>query len=330
MFAEIMGRFSMLHQRRKVTAIEIASALITMILTAAGPSQALAHGGQIEVQAGTHGPVKLSEAQIKSVGLLTAEADFGPISTLLHTSGQLTVLPDRQADVSLRISGSVSSVAANLGDIVRAGQKLATVQARVVGNPPPIVDVTAPISGVVDGRNIIVGQNVGPDDVLFHISDLSHMCMVTRVYEEDLAKVRPGQKAYVKLLAYPGQLFEGTVSLVAPALNAETRTAEVWVLLDNPRGQLKPNLFGQADIVLSHNDAALTIPNAAILEANDEQFVFVRNGDEFDRVDVQLGAADDRYTEVLSGLVPGDAVVTVGARELYTMWLTGGKLKAEE
>src|SRR6185437_917506 len=130
--------------------------------------------------------------------------------------------------------------------------------------------------------------------------------------------------------AYPQKLFEGTVGLIAPTLDPETRTIEVWVLLHNPQGRLKPNLFGQADIVLSQNDAALTVPNAAILEANNEKFVFVRNGNEFDRVDVQLGAADDQHTEIKSGLVPGDAIATVGARELYTMWLTGGKLEAEE
>ena len=305
---------------------------VTTVLAAVlAPSQVTAHGGQIEVnEGGPGGPVKLTDAQIKSVGLQTVEADFRPISTLLRTNGQLAVLPDRQADVSLRISGSITSVAVNLGDTVRAGDKLATVQSRVVGNPPPIVDVTASIAGVVDGRNIIVGQNVGPDNVLFHISDLSRMRMVTRVYEEDLARVHPGQKAYVKLLAYPQQLFEGTVGLMAPTLDPETRTSEVWVLLDNPRGQLKPNLFGQADLVLLQNNSALTVPNAAILEANDEKFVFVRNGNEFDRVDVQVGAADDQYAEVKSGLVPGDAVVTVGARELYTAWLTGDKLQAED
>lgn len=321
----------MVHERRRADSHAAAAFLAMMLVLAIAPSQAFAHGGQIDVsEGGSRGPVKLTDTQIKSLGVQTVEADFRPISTLLRTNGQLAVLPDRQADVSLRISGSVKSVAVNIGDNVRAGETLATVQSRVVGNPPPIVDVAAPIPGVVDARNIIVGQNVGPDNVLFHISDLRHMRMVTRVYEEDLARVHQGQKAYVKLLAYPGQLLEGAVSLVGPTLDPVTRTAEVWVLLDNPHGQLKPNLFGQVDIVLSQSNGALTVPSAAILEANDQKFVFVRNGDEFDRVDVQLGAADDQYTEVTSGLVPGDAVVTIGARELYTMWLTGGKLDAEE
>ena len=309
-------------------AIVFAAALIA----ATAPAwRVFAHGGQIEVnEGGPRGPVTLTDVQIKSLGLQTAQADVQPIASLLRTNGQLAVLPDNQADVTLRINGSVEAVSANVGDTVRAGQKLALVQSRIVGNPPPTVDVTAPISGVVDARNIIVGQSVEPNTVLFHISNLSRMRMVARVFEEDLAKVKVGQKAYVKLLAYPGVLLDGVVGMIGPTLDPETRTAELWVLLNNDRGILKPNLFGQADIVLSQNNSALAVPSAAVLEANDEKFVFVRDGNKFDRVDVEVGAADDRYVEVKSGLVPGDDVVTVGARELYTLWLTGGKVQAED
>jgi len=306
--------------------------LAVMVAIAATPSsRVFSHGGQIEVnEGGPRGPVKLSDAQAKLLGLQTVQADLRPIARLLRTNGELAALPDKQAEVSLRINGNVEAVFANIGDMVRAGQKLALVQSRIVGNPPPIVEVIAPIAGVVDKRNVINGQNVEPNIALFHVSDLSRMRMVTRIYEEDLGKVRLGQKAYVKLLAYPGELLQGVVSLIGPTLDQDSRTVEVWVLLDNDRGLLKPNLFGQADIVLSQNNEALSVPNDAILEANEEKFVFVRNGDEFDRVDVDVGAADDQFTEVKSGLVPGDEVVTLGARELYTLWLTGGKIQAEE
>lgn len=288
-----------------------------------------AHGGQIEVnEGGPKGPVRLTPVQIKALGLQTVEADLRPIANLLHTNGQLAPLPDKQAEVSLRISGNVTAVWANVGDEVRAGQRLALVQSRVIGDPPPTVAVTAPLSGVIDARNIVKGQSVEPNTTLFHISDLGRMRMVTRAYEEDVGNLRVGQKTFVKLLAYPNKLLTGIVSFVGPSLDPETRTIEVWVMLENADGLLKPNLFGQVDVVLSQNDAALTIPNAAILEANEEKFVFVRQGNTFNRVEIQLGAIDDQYSEVTSGLVPGDAVVTLGARELYTVWLTGGKVQA--
>lgn len=306
-------------------------ATLSLALAAMPRPPAFAHGGQIEVNSGgPRGPVTLSVVQTKALGLLTVQATLRPIARLLRTHGEVAALPDKQADVSLRISGNVQAVFVSIGDAVHAGQKLALVQSRVIGNPPPTVAVIAPMDGVIDARNIIAGQSIEPNTALFHISERSHMRVVAKVYEEDLRQLRLGQKAYVKLLAYRGELFTGVVSLIGPTLDQDTRTVDVWVLLDNVRGLLKPNLFAEADIVLGQNDAALTAPNDAILEANGETFVFVRDGNKYSRVDVTLGTADDQYTEVKAGLVPGDDIVTVGARELYTLWLTGGKLNAEE
>ncbi len=290
----------------------------------------LGHGGQIKVGGGTRGPVSLTAAQINSLGLQTAPADLRPVARLLSVNGQVAALPDAQAEVSLRISGIVQAVYVNLGDAVRKGQKLALVQSRAVGNPPPTIPVIASMDGVIDSRGVIVGQSVEPNTALFQLSERTRMRVVGNVYEEDLGQVRVGQKAYVKLLAYPNELLSGTVGLVGPVLDPETRTVELWVMLDNKRGLLKPNLFARADVVLGQNEAALTVPNAAILEANGEKFVFVRQGDKYDRVDVTLGAVDDQYSEVLSGVVPGDDVVTQGAREIYTLWLAGGQIEAAD
>ena len=293
------------------------------------PRPALAHGGQIETSGGTHGPISLTPAQVKALGVQTAPAGERPMETLLAVHGELAALPNAQADVSLRISGTVRVVYVNLGDRVRKGDKLALIESRVVGSPPPSVVIPAPLDGIVDARNIIVGQSVEPNTTLFHVSNISRMRVVGKVYEEDLGKVRVGQPAHVKVLAYPNEIFDGSVAFVGPTLDAETRTIEISVELDNGKGLLKPNLFASVDVVLGANKAALAVPNSAVLEAGGEKFVFVRAGDKYNRVDIETGAIDDRYTEVRSGLVPGDEVVTVGARELYTRWLMGSAASKE-
>ncbi len=83
-------------------------------------------------------------------------------------------------------------------------------------------------------------------------------------------------------------------------------------------------MFVRANVILARNEAALAVPNAAVLQADNESFVFVQNKDIYDRVVVQMGAVDDEYSEIKDGLVPGDLVVTQGHRELYTLWLSGG------
>ena len=285
----------------------------------------LGHGGSIEIGGGGKGPVKLSDAQQKAIGLQLASAAPRPISQLLSLNGEIRLLPGRQADVSTRINGQITALYAALGDTVRLGQRMARVQSRLAGDPPPSVDVSAPLAGVVDAVNVGLGQSVEPTTVLYRISDRSQVNVIARVYEEDLGKVLVGQDVRVKTLSYPDQAFAGKITLVGPTLDAQSRTVEVWVRLANPRGLLKPNLFARASVVLRQNDAALAIPNAAIIEANGEKFVFVRQSGQFNRVEIVTGSSDDEYTEVTDALVPGDEVVTQGNRELYTLWLTGGK-----
>ena len=311
----------------------LATATLAALLVAAPflPRDAQAHGDEIEVGGDSpKGPVSLSEAQAKAIVLTLVAADLRPLAELLTLNGEMRLLPDRQAQVSTRINGQVTALYVQLGDTVKAGQRLARVQARLVGDPPPSVDVSSPKGGVIDAVNVAVGQSVEPATTLFQVSDRSQINMVARVYEEDLGKVRLGQDAHIHTLSYPDRVFTGKVTLIGPALDAASRTAQVWFRLTNPDGLLKPNLFAKAAVVLKQSDAALAIPNAAIIEANGEKFVFVKQGEQYDRVEITTGLADDEYTEVTDGLVSGDEVVTQGNRQLYTLWLTGGGKKKDE
>ncbi|HAU4000754.1 TPA: efflux RND transporter periplasmic adaptor subunit, partial [Legionella pneumophila] len=92
-------------------------------------------------------------------------------------------------------------------------------------------------------------------------------------------------------------------------------------------GLLKPGMFVRANVILRLTKEALTIPNNAILDIDNATFVFVKNGTTYDRTVVSLGVRDDEYTEIKEGLVPGDAVVIQGNRELYTLSLSGGGTK---
>lgn len=285
-----------------------------------------AHGGNIEVsEGGTKRQVHLTPEQARMLDIKVVQATHRPMAQLLGLNGQIQLLPDAQADVSIRISGSVTAIDVNLGDSVKTGQRLATVQSRLVGNPPPSVAVNAPIAGIIDARNINLGQAVEPNTVLFHISNRDKLLVIAQVYEEDLGKVKVGQEVNVHVLSYPKQTFPGQVTLIEPNLDPLTRTVNVRITLDNKEGLLKPGMFVRANVILSHNKAALVVPNAALLQADNEQFVFVQNGGTYKRVDVKVGAVEDDYSEIIDGLVPGDLVVTQGNRELYTLWLSGGR-----
>lgn len=284
-----------------------------------------AHGDEIEVSEGSiKGPVHLTSKQTRMLAIKVAVATHRPMAQILGLNGQIQLLPNAQADVSVRISGSVTAIDANLGDNVKIGQRLATVQSRLVGNPPPSVAVTAPISGIIDARNINLGQTVEPNTVLFHISDRDKLLVIAQIYEEDLGEIKVDQDVNIHALSYPKKIFSGKVTLIEPNLDPLTRTVNVRITLDNEEGLLKPGMFVRANVILNHNESALVVPNAALLQADNEQFVFVQNGDTYDRAVVKIGTSDDNYTEIIEGLAPGDHVVIQGNREIYTLWLSGG------
>ena len=306
-------------------------AATALLIGAISMSYAFAHGEQLKVGGGVKGPVKLTEVQQKALGLKLEAAAFRPLSELLYLNGEVKPVAGKQAEVSTRISGQITQVYVSLGASVRAGQRLARVQSRLVGKPPPSVDIVATMSGVIDQMSVTIGQAVEPSTMLFHIRDGSEVNIVARVYEEDLGKIVIGQNAHVRLLSYPDKNFAGKIILVGPSLDPLSRTVEVWVKLSNDEGLLKPNLFARVGVILRENKAALTIPNAAIIEANGEKFVFVKQKGAYERIDIVVGTSDDKYTEVKDGLVPGDEVVTQGNRQVYTVWLTGGApLSSEE
>ncbi|MFO2971137.1 efflux RND transporter periplasmic adaptor subunit [Legionella pneumophila serogroup 10] len=289
----------------------------------------MAHGDEIEVN--TSGPaeaVTLTPEQTKMLGIVVSEATARPMAEFLTLNGQIQLLPNAQADVSVRISGAVTDIVANLGDTVTKGQTLATVQSRLIGDPPPSVAVKAPISGVIDARNVNLGQAVEPNTVLFHLSNREQLLVIAQVYEEDLGNIKVGQDVNVHVLSYPKRIFPGKVTLIEPNLDPLTRSVNVQINLNNKEGLLKPGMFVRANVVLRFTQSVLTVPNNAVLEIDNATFVFVQNGTTYDRTAVKLGARDDKYTEIKEGLVPGDAVVTQGNRELYTLSLSGGSKKS--
>ena len=274
--------------------------------------------------------VELSEIAQKSIGLKVVEADIRQVEEVLVISGIVKPDPNRVAEVSTRIEGRIEKLYASLGDRVQKGQKLVDIQSRQLGNPPPVVTVTSPISGTVVERSVVLGEAVEPNKHLFHIVDLSKVIVEGDVFESDVSKVKIGQNARVRLDAYPNKIFIGKVIFVASELDPMKRTLHLWVSVDNKEGLLKPELFARVALVIEHSREALTVPVEAIIDDGAEKFVFVKNGNQFIRQDVATGVSDDRYIEITDGLYPGDQVVTDGNRQIYTKWLFSGGLEERE
>ncbi len=177
------------------------------------------------------------------------------------------------------------------------------------GEPIRAMPVYAPISGYVTGRTAYHGMKVMPADTLFDILDLSHVWVLADVYEYELPRLSLGQRATMTLSYWPGRVWNGTVTYVYPAVDEKTRTVKVRVELDNPKGELKPEMF--ADVTI-HGSAreVLQVPDDTILESGTRNIVFVSQGEgKLLPREVSVGDHGAGVVEIRDGLKDGDVVV---------------------
>ncbi|HUO34122.1 MAG TPA: efflux RND transporter periplasmic adaptor subunit [Candidatus Acidoferrum sp.] len=180
-------------------------------------------------------------------------------------------------------------------------------------HPSEVVDVVAPVSGVITDQQITNAGGVqglaSPNP--FTISDLSYVWVVCDVYENDLPNVRLGEEAKIRITAYPNRVMEGRVSNISAILDPNLRTAKVRIEVRNP-GILRPGMFVTATIYGLQKEVHASVPASAVLHLHDRDWVYVPvGGKEFKRVGVTSGdMLPNNMQEILSGLDPGQKVVT--------------------
>jgi Cu(I)/Ag(I) efflux system membrane fusion protein/cobalt-zinc-cadmium efflux system membrane fusion protein len=169
----------------------------------------------------------------------------------------------------------------------------------------------APTSGFVTELQVRSGMEVAPNTNLYTIADLSSVWVVADVYEYELPWIELGLTASVELRYLPGVALSGPVTYIAPFLDPKTRTAEVRLEFPNPDGRLKPEMFGNIVIEAAPRSAATAIPSEAILRSGRRTLAVVALGaGRFAPREITPGLETaDGWTEVTSGLAPGEEVV---------------------
>jgi len=178
------------------------------------------------------------------------------------------------------------------------------------------VTVPAPIDGIVTGRSANLGQVIGMGQELFAITDLSEIWAVGELYEQDFRAVGMGSEAVITTPAYPATMRRGRVTYIDPRVDPQSRTAKIRVALANADGRLRLGMYVNIAFRTQGADRVVLVPKAAVQALGDRHVVFVAAKDEegkFIQRTVRLGPPVGESYAVLSGLRPGDTVVTEGS-----------------
>lgn len=192
-------------------------------------------------------------------------------------------------------------------------------QIAALQSPSQIVSevmVPAPISGVITSRSANLGQVVSMGQELVVVTDLSQLWVIGDLYEQDFQRVRVGSEAIITTPAYADMRLRGRVSYIDPRLDVQTRTAKVRVEVPNQAGHLRLGMYVTMTFTTRSEHRDVIVPRQAVQALGHRQVVFIPAPDEagkFVARTVQVGPRRGEFYTVLSGLQPGEQVVTEGS-----------------
>jgi cobalt-zinc-cadmium efflux system membrane fusion protein len=177
------------------------------------------------------------------------------------------------------------------------------------------VTIKTPLAGYVLSRDAVQGQTVDAQHVLAVIGDLDRAYFLGRLFEKDLARVKVGATAEVKLNAYPKETFEGKIETIGRQLDPTARTVTARILVTNHGDLVKVGLFGTARVVVggATGKRGVVVPATAVMRVANREVVFVRQPDgDFELHPVTLDRSAAGRVAILSGLRAGEQVVVAG------------------
>jgi multidrug efflux pump subunit AcrA (membrane-fusion protein) len=272
----------------------------------------------------TANTIILTEQGAKNLRIELAEATERTFEKTLFAIGRVEVIPRNRSVLSSRIPGRVVTLNAFIGEEVKKGDTLARVESRQPGDPPPVIDLKSPRTGLILKSHITDGDAVEPNAELLDVVDLSSVWAIAKVPEAEAAKLKPGTKAHISIPALGDERIEGKFLRFGVQADRTTSSLDAIFIIANKENQIRPGMRAEFSIVTDKRENVLSIPRTAVQGGNLNRVVYVRDFEldhAYIKSPVVLGVRNDLYYEVKSGLFPGDEVVTRGS---YALSFAGG------
>ncbi len=276
----------------------------------------------------------------REAGMLTAlqfssgmEVAAGDVLAQQYVADERAQLAALEADVrlaELNLTRSQDLLNKSLNsqfeyDTRKTDRDRAVAQARNVRLAIDKKTIRAPFAGRLGIRQVDLGEYVEPGDLLVRLEALDQILIDFPVPQQSIGQVRVGQPLVIRVDAYPGKEFSGRVTAISPQVRAQTRDVRLEGRIDNQAEALLPGMFAEVATQLPVQQQVVTLPQAAITFSPYGDSVFIihaaadENGEMVFSVDVvfvQTGSTRGDQVAIVSGVAPGDRVVTAGQIKL--------------
>ena len=275
--------------------------------------------------AGGTGPAThfdLTDQQITNLDIKSAKAEFLPMQNAVDILAFTELLPERTSAVSPHFEGTIVNIAVKVGEKVKKGQPLVTLQPLNVGTKK--VTFYAAIDGFVTQLNAGLGEIVPTSKSIMHVGDPSQMLVRGVAYETpDIKSIKVDQNVEVHIDIDPDRHIHGKVQRIDRVIDPESRTFSVYALIDTPNGDIQPGLQGTMEIFTGDDLPVLAVPKRAVLGELGSHFVYVIKDKYVEKRDVTIGVKTGHHIEIKSGLFPNERVVTNGNYQLQYISVGG-------
>jgi len=198
-------------------------------------------------------------------------------------------------------------------DNAEAAMKVAKANYEMAKTRLAYAKITAPFSGTITKRNLDPGALLSANSTaIFTLMNLDAMKIVVNVLEKDIPLVSIGKKAVLRVDAFPGKWFEGSIARYSDAVDLSTRTMAVQIDIPNPDHLLKPGMFASVTLVVDVHPDAITIPTQAMLKDGRGFFVYAVDGTTAHRKQLTPGIEQSGRTEILAGLDGSETIISTG------------------
>lgn len=250
------------------------------------------------------GRTQISASMARASNIETGVSGPRLIRESLVLTGHVQTDPNRLSQVRARFPGVVHSVKKELGETVKAGDVLATVQSN---ESLQTYTLKAPIDGLIIRRDIQVGEATGSTP-LFVIADLSRVWVEFDVFGQNLNRVSQGQPVAVETL--DNRPVQGTISWISPLAAHASQSVNARVELANDTLQFRPGQFVRGRVTVGEHPVAVAVERSALQTFRDFDVVYARYGDTYEVRMLTLGKRDEHWIEVVDGLEAGVEYVT--------------------
>lgn len=244
-----------------------------------------------------------------------ARAKLGKIEETISLVGD--IYGQREVKVYTKVSGKLAKKTKNEGELVKEDEIIALVNRDEPALNFAEAEIKSPIGGMITKYFVDIGDDVFPAQPmsaqpLLTVAEIDKIKIEVHLSEKDAGKVKRGQKVRILVDSYPGKIFWGEVSEIAPQISPLTRKLKVNIEVNNEEYLLKPGMFARVEIITREYENILVVPLKTVLDREKQKIVFVVKENKAKMVPVETGISDEENIEIKRGLSTGEKVIVEG------------------